>query len=138
MFMNKSRPCRQHVFVLSSSRLGIHRRFTHLAGKYLILLFIHVRFPYNYTITQQVNSAPTHLVKTLRPYDWIAVGLFASSLAVEVLADYQKSAWRKAKDNKEHDEKFISSGLWGISRHPKSVRSMPDLYSCGLSLTYCR
>jgi hypothetical protein len=30
--------------------------------------------------------------------------------------------WRKAKNNKQHDEQFISSGLWSISRHPKYVK----------------
>ncbi len=37
------------------------------------------------------------------------------------VADQQKSTWRHAKNNKEHDEKFITKGLWGISRHPKCV-----------------
>lgn len=39
----------------------------------------------------------------------------------------EKSNWRKAKDEKKHDEKFISSGLWALSRHPKSVVSPPSL-----------
>ncbi|KAF8348952.1 hypothetical protein F5887DRAFT_1059900 [Amanita rubescens] len=32
----------------------------------------------------------------------------------------QKSAWRRSKDAKQHEEKFITSGLWSItiSRHP--------------------
>lgn len=37
------------------------------------------------------------------------------------VADHQKSSWRHRRDNKEHDEKFITQGLWGVSRHPKYV-----------------
>lgn len=37
------------------------------------------------------------------------------------VADHQKSVWRRAKDDKEHDERFITNGLWGVSRHPKYV-----------------
>lgn len=29
-----------------------------------------------------------------------------------MIADRQKSAWREKKNNKEHDEKFITSGAW--------------------------
>ena len=48
--------------------------------------------------------------------------------ALTVVADRQKSAWRKAKENKEHDEKFITKGLWGISRHPKYVHGAISTY----------
>jgi len=68
-----------------------------------------------------VNSLPTALHAPLGPRDYAAFGLFASSFLLEVIADQQKSNWRKAKDNKEHDEKFITKGLWGISRHPNYV-----------------
>lgn len=62
---------------------------------------------------------PAGLHKPIGPRDYAAFGLFAGSFLFEVIADRQKAAWRKAKDNKEHDEKFITKGLWGISRHPK-------------------
>jgi len=51
--------------------------------------------------------------------DYAAMFLTFSSFAVEVEADRQKTAWRRAKDRQEHSELFISSGLWSISRHPK-------------------
>ena len=40
------------------------------------------------------------------------------------MADHQKSAWRRAKANKQHDENFITKGLWGVSRHPKYVQTL--------------
>ncbi|KAG6896655.1 hypothetical protein C0992_006854 [Termitomyces sp. T32_za158] len=61
---------------------------------------------------------PAHLHPRLNSRDYASLALFAGSLLFEVVADRQKSAWRRAKDNKEHDERFISSGLWSISRHP--------------------
>jgi hypothetical protein len=51
--------------------------------------------------------------------DYAALALFATSFLFELVADIQKFTWRLAKDNKQHDQKFISSGLWSISRHPK-------------------
>lgn len=39
------------------------------------------------------------------------------------VADQQKTNWRRAKERKDHDEQFITSGLWSISRHPKYVNS---------------
>jgi len=64
---------------------------------------------------------PAHSCPALVPRDYFSLGLFASSFLFEIIADRQKSAWKKAKSNKQHDEKFISKGLWGISRHPNYV-----------------
>lgn len=50
--------------------------------------------------------------------DYAALGLIAGSFLFEVMADYQKSSWRHKKNHKQHDEKFITHGLWSISRHP--------------------
>ncbi|THV03742.1 DUF1295-domain-containing protein [Dendrothele bispora CBS 962.96] len=67
------------------------------------------------------NAVPPAAHPPLGPRDYAAFGLFAASFLFEVIADYQKSSWRSAKDAKQHDEKFITSGLWGISRHPNYV-----------------
>lgn len=67
----------------------------------------------------QVNIVPANLHPALTCRDYASLGLFAGSLLFEIIADCQKSAWRHAKKNKDHEEKFITSGLWSISRHPK-------------------
>ncbi|TRM62682.1 hypothetical protein BD626DRAFT_498123 [Schizophyllum amplum] len=68
-----------------------------------------------------VNTLPASFHPPLGVRDYLTFGLFLGSLAFEMLADRQKSQWRAAKNAKQHDEKFISSGLWGISRHPNYV-----------------
>ena len=40
---------------------------------------------------------------------------------IGLMVGAEKSAWRTGKDEKKHEEKFISSGVWGFSRHPKYV-----------------
>jgi steroid 5-alpha reductase family enzyme len=67
----------------------------------------------------QANAIPPTAHPPLNIRDYASLTLFGGSFLLEVVADRQKSAWRKAKDAKQHDEKFITSGLWGISRHPK-------------------
>lgn len=67
------------------------------------------------------NIAPVGIHPPLSTRDYAAIGLFAGSFIFEVVADMQKHYWRKAKDAKQHDEKFLTSGLWGISRHPNYV-----------------
>ena len=89
----------------------------------------------------QANVLPPAKHPKLGRLDYFSVALFAGSWLFEIgtstaphyyhnrfttsrtVADSQKSAWRHAKDKKEHDEKFITKGLWGISRHPKYVSS---------------
>jgi len=66
-----------------------------------------------------VNALPAPAHPALGGVDYLALGIYAGSLLFEVIADGQKTSWRNAKDKKEHDEQFISSGLWSISRHPK-------------------
>ncbi|KAK7032803.1 S5A-reductase domain-containing protein [Favolaschia claudopus] len=68
-----------------------------------------------------VNIQPPPVHPALAIRDYAAFGLFASSFIFEVVADRQKTAWRRAKTAKQHDEKFITSGLWSISRHPNYV-----------------
>ncbi|KAH9945285.1 uncharacterized protein BXZ73DRAFT_86800 [Epithele typhae] len=68
-----------------------------------------------------VNTLPPPAHSRLGPLDYLGLAVFAGSWMFEIVADHQKSAWRRAKDRKEHDEKFITTGLWGISRHPNYV-----------------
>ncbi|ORY66663.1 DUF1295-domain-containing protein [Leucosporidium creatinivorum] len=68
-----------------------------------------------------VNSIPSHLQPRLGVRDALGAAMWLGAFAYEVTADRQKSAWRAKRDKKEHDEKFISSGLWAQSRHPNYV-----------------
>ncbi|EDR08703.1 uncharacterized protein LACBIDRAFT_297170 [Laccaria bicolor S238N-H82] len=67
------------------------------------------------------NAMPARLHPALGLGDYTTLGIYAGSFLFEVIADRQKAAWRRAKDAKEHDEQFITSGLWSISRHPNYV-----------------
>lgn len=46
---------------------------------------------------------------------YIGVIMFIGGFAIEIVADQQKSAFRAIPENRN---KFITSGLWGKSRHP--------------------
>ena len=46
---------------------------------------------------------------------YIGLMIFISGFVIEVLADHQKTVFRKDLNNKD---KFISTGLWSYSRHP--------------------
>ncbi|MDG2147672.1 MAG: DUF1295 domain-containing protein, partial [Flavobacteriaceae bacterium] len=48
---------------------------------------------------------------------WFYTGsfLFLFGLAIEIVADYQKTIFRRDQKNKED---FIKTGLWSLSRHP--------------------
>jgi len=67
------------------------------------------------------NALPRQAHPPLGGRDYLSLGLYVTSFLFEVISDYQKSIWRKGKDNKEHDEQFISTGLWSISRHPNYI-----------------
>ncbi|CAE6417148.1 unnamed protein product [Rhizoctonia solani] len=67
------------------------------------------------------NILPASKQAPIGKFDMLGLSVFAASLAFEVIADRQKSDWRARKNAKLHDEKFITSGLWSISRHPNYV-----------------
>ena len=51
-------------------------------------------------------------VPRLLATDVLGLGLWAGGFAIEVLADRQKSEWLRAKRAKEHDEQFLTRGLF--------------------------
>jgi len=65
-----------------------------------------------------VNAIPTKAQPPMGPRDYLGAAIWLGAFLFEVTADRQKSAWRAAKDAKEHDEQFITKGLWSLSRHP--------------------
>ena len=46
---------------------------------------------------------------------YIGLSIFVLGFIIEVIADHQKTVFRKDENNKD---KFISTGLWSYSRHP--------------------
>ena len=46
---------------------------------------------------------------------FIGLLIFILGLSVEIIADYQKTVFRRNIENKD---KFITTGLWSLSRHP--------------------
>ncbi|PWN40624.1 DUF1295-domain-containing protein [Ceraceosorus guamensis] len=65
-----------------------------------------------------INVLPAKAHPALGIVDVAALGLWAAGWGLEIVADRQKSAWREAQKAGKHDEKFISSGTWSVSRHP--------------------
>merc|ERR1712066_182859 len=53
--------------------------------------------------------------KPLGPRDYFGWSIWAIGMLFEVIADYQKSVF---KNDPKNEGKFITSGLWSISRHP--------------------
>lgn len=66
----------------------------------------------------QLNALPAKAHPALGLVDAAALALWATGFGLEVTADRQKSAWREAKNNKEHSQGFPRDGVWAISRHP--------------------
>ena len=46
---------------------------------------------------------------------FIGLMVFILGLSIEIIADYQKTVFRRNIENKD---KFITTGLWSLSRHP--------------------
>jgi steroid 5-alpha reductase family enzyme len=66
-----------------------------------------------------VNAIPPAAFGTgLKVTDMLGLGLYVGGLTFEVMADRQKSKWMKEKREKQHDEEFLTRGLWSKSRHP--------------------
>jgi steroid 5-alpha reductase family enzyme len=68
-----------------------------------------------------VNAVSVAKTRPWGPWDTAFITLAALSLTAEVIADRQKSVWRERKEQGKHQEKFLSTGLWAWSRHPKLV-----------------
>ncbi|KAG0648621.1 hypothetical protein D0Z07_4923 [Hyphodiscus hymeniophilus] len=68
-----------------------------------------------------INSIPHAALATLpllKTTDVLGLLLFLGGLSFEVAADRQKDGWVQEKKRKEHDEDFLTRGLWSKSRHP--------------------
>ena len=68
-----------------------------------------------------INSVPATALgalPTVMLTDALGVLLFVGGFGLEVAADRQKAAWLQGKREKRHSEEFLTSGLWGKSRHP--------------------
>lgn len=69
-----------------------------------------------------VNSLPasvfTALGAAVSITDVVGILLYIGGLSFEVTADRQKNQWVQEKKNKQHDEDFLTRGLWSHSRHP--------------------
>ena len=68
-----------------------------------------------------VNSIPHAALATLpviKVTDILGLLLYVGGLSFEIAADRQKDNWVQEKKRKEHDEEFLTRGLWSKSRHP--------------------
>jgi steroid 5-alpha reductase family enzyme len=68
-----------------------------------------------------INSIPHAALATLPLIsltDILGALLYVGGLSFEITADHQKDAWVQEKKRKEHDEDFLTRGLWSQSRHP--------------------
>nr|XP_039259036.1 uncharacterized protein LOC120335569 isoform X3 [Styela clava] len=96
---------------------GVDRRFNKVRGnpsiffKYWMLQGVWVLVTMLPSLLN--NESKDRLEPTTR--DYIGWGMFGVGFLTEVIADYQKFTFRSDPDNAG---KFISHGLWSISRHP--------------------
>jgi steroid 5-alpha reductase family enzyme len=106
-----------YLFSRIHNNNGVDSRFTEIKKS-------HFRFLMTWTLqgvwvfltllpVTVVNQSSEHL--PLGIYDYIGMPIWIIGFLFEVISDHQKSVFRSNPDNKD---KFISEGLWSISRHP--------------------
>lgn len=99
---------------------GKDSRFDHIRHKPAKFSFIFFMQAVWVTITIlpviAFNAVPAATLATalpkVIPTDVIGLGLWAVGFGFEAVADYQKSQWAKAKKAKQHDEQFLTKGLF--------------------------
>lgn len=67
------------------------------------------------TMAAALAAITSEIQKPLGLLAWVGLALWITGFAVEVIADHQKTRFRR---NPENTERFISTGLWSLSRHP--------------------
>ncbi|PWN50037.1 DUF1295-domain-containing protein [Violaceomyces palustris] len=65
-----------------------------------------------------VNSIPRASQPSLGVRDYAGLAIWLAGMGLEIVADNQKTRWRREKDQGKHQEKFLESGVWSWSRHP--------------------
>ncbi|KAK3381672.1 hypothetical protein B0H63DRAFT_476358 [Podospora didyma] len=67
-----------------------------------------------------INSVPAAAFAGagLKLTDIVGLSLYVGGLTYEIIADRQKAKWSREKNEKVHDEQFLTRGLWSKSRHP--------------------
>ncbi|KZZ96729.1 hypothetical protein AAL_03958 [Moelleriella libera RCEF 2490] len=66
-----------------------------------------------------LNAVPAAALPTaVTLTDVLGISVWAGGLALESAADWQKSRWVQRKKDKQHDEEFLSTGLFALSRFP--------------------
>ncbi|KAJ2897568.1 hypothetical protein MKZ38_004553 [Zalerion maritima] len=63
-------------------------------------------------------AAPAHALPRLAATDVLGLTMWMAGMAFEVTADRQKTKWLEGKKKKEHDEEFMTTGLWQVCRYP--------------------
>lgn len=98
-------------------RDGKDRRFDEIKKKFFRYLFTWTLGGAWVFITMAAGLAVITSANQLAldAFFYAGLGLWALGFGIEVIADRQKSVFRSDPKNKE---KFISEGLWSISRHP--------------------
>lgn len=62
-----------------------------------------------------INSIPATVFATLprtKLTDFLGLSLYVGGFLFEIIADRQKSQWMREKKNKQHDEDFMTRGVW--------------------------
>jgi steroid 5-alpha reductase family enzyme len=96
---------------------GKDRRFDEIKTKFFRYMFTWTLGGAWVFITMAAGLAAITAVTqvALDVFFYAGVALWILGFGIEVVADRQKSLFRKNPDNKE---KFITEGLWSVSRHP--------------------
>ena len=98
-------------------RAGKDRRFDEMKKRFWRYLFTFTLGGAWVFITMAAGLAAITSMSSRPLGIWLAIGmlLWVVGFVIEVIADQQKTQFRKDPDNAE---KFITTGLWAYSRHP--------------------
>ena len=73
------------------------------------------------TLAMALAALTSNYKTDLHSFTWLGLGIWAFGFVFEVVADYQKTKFRRDPNKKDE---FITHGLWSWSRHPNYFGEM--------------